>query len=459
MRKLIQSGVVISLVVAPHIGTHGRGYSNENGNRSSQLSAEYAAADHVMGNYIFVWANHYVAGEPGTPKSADDTGSIVVSMVIGIVLFVLSLYLWFLVKKKQLMTEQLNTLRADLIGLFENAPVGYHSVDEQGYFVSVNNTLCQWLGYEKEELIGKVRFADIAEGDDISALEGLLPGKGSLDLLLRKKGGGTIPVMLGIVERSAPQGGFSRVLYCTIDDTRSKLALDRMKNLEQELEAFSYSISHDLRAPLRSIDGYSRILQEDYTSRFDEEGRRILGVIMNNAKRMGKLIDDLLEFGRLGRKTMQRKQVDMTGMVNSIMHELLAQEPDRNIDVNVHALHPAYADVDMMRQVWFNLLENSIKYTGKKENARIAVRSYKTEEGEVFYEVRDNGEGFDMKYVGKLFGVFQRLHKIQDFSGTGVGLAIVSRIISRHGGRVWAEGAVNAGAVFSFTIPFEDENI
>jgi len=459
LKEIIPIGFFVSLALASNVDGIGQKYSNETGNRLSKMSVGKAADDRASGAIYFPEANAIgVETRHHAPRSPDESGAIALPLIIGIVLFVLSLYLWFVVKKKQLMTEQLNILRADLASLFENAPVGYHSVDERGYFISVNNTLCQWLGYKKNELIGKVRFTDLAEADDLSGIEGLLREKGYVDLSLRKKEGGIITVMLSTVERSGSRGESSRVLYSTIDNTRCKMALDRMKTLDQELEAFSYSISHDLRAPLRSIDGYSRILQEDYIDKFDEEGRRVLNVIMSNAKRMGKLIDDLLEFARLGRKSIQGSVIDMTAMVNTIIQELLAQEPERNIDVQVHQLHPAYADVDMMRQVWFNLLENAIKYTGKREAARVTVRSYKTEEGEIFYEVRDNGEGFDMKYVGKLFGVFQRLHKIQDFSGTGVGLAIVKRIISRHGGRVWAEGALNTGAVFSFTIPFEDEN-
>ncbi|MEX1238234.1 MAG: ATP-binding protein [Cyclobacteriaceae bacterium] len=356
-------------------------------------------------------------------------------------------------------TEQLNIVRGELMDLFDNAPCGYHSIDERGYFVSANRTLLQWLGYEKEELIGKLRFTDVVDEKYLPIVENISSmAKGHLDIELKKKGGGALPVMLSAITRDESKELDRSVLYSTIDNSRYKQALERIKYLDQELEAFSYSISHDLRAPLRSIDGYSKILQEDYAGRLDDEGRRVLNVIMNNARRMGKLIDDLLEFGRLGRKSIQRSRLNMTAMVNTIVQELLLQESGRRIDINVGELHPALADPDMMRQVWSNLLENAIKYTGKKEVATIRVRSYKTEEGEIHYEVRDNGDGFDMKYVGKLFGVFQRLHKIQDFAGTGVGLAIVKRIISRHSGRVWAEGALHVGAVFYFTIPIEDEN-
>ena len=409
---------------------------------------------HVTGN----------AGEAGrnddAPRGIGQGGSFLLSLIIGIVLFGISFYVWYLVKQRQVVTEQLDILRAELKNLFDDAPCGYHAVDDHGYFVSANRTLLSWLGYEKEELIGKIRFTDVVDEKDRPMVENIssATGSGHLDIGLKKKGGGTLPVVLSMVSRTREVGADEKVLYSTIDNSQCKEAIDRMRNLDQELEAFSYSISHDLRAPLRSIDGYSKILQEDYAAKLDEEGRRVLNVIMNNAKRMGKLIDDLLEFGRLGRKNLQKSRLNLTNMVNGIVQELLSQERGRKSDIHIGELYPAYADPDMMRQVWFHLLENAIKFTGKKETATIRVRSFRTEEGDMVYEVSDNGDGFDMKYVGKLFGVFQRLHKIQDFPGTGVGLAIVKRIISRHGGRVWAEGSVHAGATFYFTIPTQDEN-
>ena len=254
------------------------------------------------------------------------------------------------------------------------------------------------------------------------------------------------------------KGNFVKSRSSTLDNIECKQALEKINNLNRELEDFTYSVSHDLRAPLRSIDGYSRILQEDFGDKLDEEGRRVLNVIMSNAKRMGKLIDDLLDFARLGRKEIQRSRINMTGLVNNILRELLVQEPDRKIDVKVDELDTAFADVDMIRQVWTNLIENAIKYTGKKDLAAIEISSYESGYGELCYKVKDNGVGFDMKYAPKLFGVFQRLHKMQDFSGTGVGLAIVKRIITRHEGRVWAEGTLQEGATFYFTIPNDNEN-
>jgi PAS domain S-box-containing protein len=220
----------------------------------------------------------------------------------------------------------------------------------------------------------------------------------------------------------------------------------------RELEAFSYSVSHDLRAPLRAIDGYTRILVEDYEEKLDAEGRRICGVISAEARRMGQLIDDLLAFSRLGRKEMFASRIDMNALAGSVFAELV-QPPDRErIDFQLSKLPAARGDLALIHQVWVNLLSNAIKFTSKKDRPVIEIKGKQTRE-ENIYLVRDNGAGFDMEYAGKLFGVFQRLHGESEFEGTGVGLAIVQRIIRRHGGRVWAEGAVEKGATFYFSLP------
>ncbi|MEX2235121.1 MAG: ATP-binding protein [Cyclobacteriaceae bacterium] len=400
---------------------------------------------------------------PSTTVKKFDSGYIAFWVGITLALISLSLFLLFQIRKRQAVTEQFNVARADLITLFNNAPCGLHSIDEKGFIVNINNTLLGWLGYEKVEIVGKLKFTDLVGKDEQNGAEQSLAisqvsASDKVRLNLIKKSGETIPVILSVVRTDGLSKAPEKRLFSTVDNSECRDSLERIKHLDHELEAFSYSISHDLRAPLRSIDGYSRILQEDYAVKLDVEGKRVLTVIMNNAKRMGKLIDDLLEFGRLGRKTLQRSHLSMTGMVNSIVQELVALEPTRKIEVKVGQLHRAFVDVDMIRQVWFHLLQNAIKFTGKTDLAAIEIRSYQTGEGETCYEVKDNGVGFDMQYAPKLFGVFQRLHKMQDFSGTGVGLAIVKRIISRHGGRVWAEGILNQGVTFYFTIPIEDEN-
>ena len=237
-----------------------------------------------------------------------------------------------------------------------------------------------------------------------------------------------------------------------------EIQADQLKAANKELEAFSYSVSHDLRAPLRAIHGYTRILMEDYEPVLDAEGKRVCGVISREAQRMGQLIDDLLAFSRLGRKEMRTSGIDMESLADSVFEELMNNENEERIDFRVGHLPLITGDTVMMRQVWVNLISNALKFTSAKERAVIEVGSIQGET-ETVYFVRDNGAGFDMEYAHKLFGVFQRLHSESEFEGTGVGLAIAQRVIHRHGGRVWAEGEVDKGAIFCFTLPKkENEN-
>jgi PAS domain S-box-containing protein len=356
--------------------------------------------------------------------------------------------------------ERLKSAANEIRDLYDHAPCGYHSLDDKGLFVNINNTLCEWLGYSKEQIVNKMNFTDIiSENDKATFADRFEKFKEQgeiydLEFCFKRKNETEFPVILSAIAIKDEEGRYVKSRSITINNTDRKKAEMEIKNLNHELEAFTYSVSHDLRAPLRSIDGYARILQEDYATTLDDEGKRVLNVVMNNARRMGKLIDDLLDFARLGRKEITRTQVNMTIVVNNIVKELVDQERGRHIDVQVHSLEPAAVDMDMIRQVWENLISNAVKYSGKKEAAVIEITSSK-KAYETVYCVKDNGVGFEMQYVGKLFGVFQRLHKIQDFSGTGVGLAIVRRIIERHGGKVWAEGKINEGASFYFTIPHE----
>jgi signal transduction histidine kinase len=219
----------------------------------------------------------------------------------------------------------------------------------------------------------------------------------------------------------------------------------------KELESFSYSVSHDLRSPLRAIDGFSRILLEDYAATLDAEGRRLLGVIRDNSRKMGELIDDLLEYSRLGRKPLANAAIDMQRLVDEVLAELPAAGGSAP-RLELGELPPARGDRTLLKQAWANLLANAVKFSSKREQPLIAV-SGREDGAQCVYRVKDNGAGFDMRYHDKLFSVFQRLHGADEFEGTGVGLAIVQRVIARHGGRVWAEGAVDAGAAFHFSLP------
>jgi PAS domain S-box-containing protein len=230
---------------------------------------------------------------------------------------------------------------------------------------------------------------------------------------------------------------------------------DRTRELgetNREMEAFSYSVSHDLRAPLRAVDGFTRILLDEHGQELSAEGRRICTIIRGNTERMGHLIDDLLALSRLGRAEMQPCEVDMSALARAVFEEMVATESRPSIDFRLGELPVVHSDRSLMRQVWQNLIGNAIKFSSKRERALIEV-SGEVAAGEIVYSVRDNGAGYDPRYAHKLFGVFERLHSAHEFEGTGVGLALVKQIIRRHGGRVWAEGAIDQGATFHFALP------
>lgn len=247
-----------------------------------------------------------------------------------------------------------------------------------------------------------------------------------------------------------------RALMNMLDDIEvERTKVDQAKTLlesaNKELEAFSYSVSHDLQAPLRAISGFAQAVGEDNATQLDSEGHRYLKLVQENAHKMGQLIQDLLSFSRLGRQAIGLVEISMEKLAKEVFEELRSEMPDRTVEFKVGSLPTAMGDPAMIRQVFVNLLANALKFTRLCEKAVIEV-GYRQEGAGGVYHVRDNGAGFDVQFVGKLFGVFQRLHTVGEFEGTGVGLALVKRIVTRHGGRVWAEGKVNQGATFYFTL-------
>ena len=220
------------------------------------------------------------------------------------------------------------------------------------------------------------------------------------------------------------------------------------------MEAFSYSISHDLRAPLRGIIGFANILEEDYGSKLDDEAKRITSIIKKNTSRMGTLIDDLLSFSRTGRQELLKTNVDTNKLVNDVIEEFDSNK--NNIEWIVGSLPVIKADANTLKQVWINLVSNAVKYSGNVSHPRIEIGSIQKNESIAFF-IKDNGVGFDEKYKTKLFKVFQRLHTNDQFEGTGIGLAIVDKIISKHGGEVWVEAAPDKGATFYFSLPNNKE--
>lgn len=225
----------------------------------------------------------------------------------------------------------------------------------------------------------------------------------------------------------------------------------------QELEAFTYSVSHDLRAPLRAISGYMGILEEEYGKTLDDEGKRLISRVSKNAVKMSDLIDSLLGLSRLGKTELKKSNIDMNSLVTEVLTELKAQKDfNAKVKIVIKNISGASGDKELLRQVFSNLISNAIKYSGKKDTPLIEIGSEnKNDIQEILYYVKDNGVGFNMEYRDKLFGIFHRLHDVRDFEGIGIGLAIVKRIVTRHGGRVWGDGEIDRGAIFYFTLPRE----
>ena len=329
-------------------------------------------------------------------------------------------------------------------------------------FEEVNNALTNTLGYSLEEMKSFPITLFMSESDVIKVhdMRASKMGKLSFETEFRTKNGDKKWLQWHITAKE------NRWFVNARDVTNQKFADDKilqlntslqenLKKLElinKELESFSYSVSHDLRAPLRSINGYSKILDEEYREKLDEGAKRLLATIQRNANKMGDLIDDLLEFSKLGRQELRKSKVNMHELVSSLLKEEIKFLHPIKYNLVLPPILDASVDKALISQVWINLLSNAIKYSSKKENAQVEVGSQE-KENEIIYYVKDNGAGFDPKYAYKLFSVFQRLHSSDDFEGTGIGLAIVQRIVSRHGGRVWAESQLDQGATFYFSLP------
>jgi PAS domain S-box-containing protein len=331
------------------------------------------------------------------------------------------------------------------------------SQDLNGVIISWNQGAEKLFEYSATEVIGK--HITLITPDDRREEENDIHSNISKGVVIKHyetirvtKSGKQVDVSLTVSPVRDTTGNVIGASQISRDVTERKIVENKLRSLNKELEAFTYSVSHDLRAPLRAIDGYAKILSEDYANELDDEGRTVIAAITRNALRMGSLIDDLLQLSRAGRIDMSSASINMRDVVLRVVDELGALEPARTIEFAVQELQRVRGDVNLIRQVWMNLISNAIKYTRKTEVARIEITST-VDSKEVTYRIADNGAGFDNHYVHKLFRVFQRLHKMNEFEGTGVGLAIIKRIVERHGGRVWADGEVGKGASFYFSLP------
>jgi PAS domain S-box-containing protein len=367
-------------------------------------------------------------------------------------------------------------------GLLESAPDPIIIVNRYGRIVLVNTQTEKVFGYLREDLLGKpveILIPERFHGKHVSHRVSYLdnphtrPMGIGLDLSARRRDGSEFPVEISLSPMETEAG---RLVTAIIRDTSEwkrvgeelrklnreleQRVRERTAQLEaanRELEAFSYSVSHDLRAPLRHLSGFANLLKKSAAESLDEKSLRYVQNIDEAAELMGKLIDDLLAFSRTGRAEMTKNRVSFVQLVNEAIEVLQPDAQGRKIVWQIDYLPEAEGDQTMLRLIWLNLISNALKYTRTRDEAHIEIGSTKNERGETVYFVRDNGVGFDMQYADKLFGVFQRLHGGEEFEGTGIGLATVQRIIRRHGGSVWAEGKVSRGATFYFSLPSIEE--
>jgi PAS domain S-box-containing protein len=329
------------------------------------------------------------------------------------------------------------------------------TISPKGKITDMNEATIKIIGLPREKLIGTdflnyfTNPKAAREGYEKVFNQGFIT---DYPLTIRSQEGKLTDILFNASVYKDDKGKVLGVTGVARDVTRAKKATADVISTSKEMEAFSGSASHDLRAPLRVIDGYAQLLVEDYADKLDDAGKQIIANIRKSADQMRKLIDDLLTFSRLGTQEIKKEYVAMGALAKDVFDELKKATPNRNIECRIQELPDARADRDTIRLVWTNLLSNAIKYTGGQKNTIIEIGST-TENDRITYFVKDNGVGFDMKFVDKLFNMFQRLHSMEEFEGTGVGLANVKRIVERHGGKAWAVGAVGEGATFSFSLP------
>ena len=353
---------------------------------------------------------------------------------------------------------------------------GVWLMDTTGRFKEVNDSACRMLGYTRDEMCN-MGVPDIEASESLEDLGRHIErvnreGTDLFESIHRRKDGTCFPVEIAIT--SIPEQDRTVAYIRDISERKAHEMQNRRmtEELEQrvqertaqlevankEMEAFSYSVSHDLRAPLRSIDGFSRVLSEDYQDKLDESGKYYLSRIQLGAQRMGNLIDDLLKLSKSNRSELTVSDCDLSRLCSRVAGDLADLKPERRVEVSIQPGLLVQADNHLMRVVLENLLGNAWKFTSKADHPRIEVGETSSHSGERTFYIRDNGAGFDMAHADKLFNAFQRLHATTDFEGTGIGLAIVQRILHRHGGRIWAEGEVGKGATFFFMIPYSERS-
>ena len=379
------------------------------------------------------------------------------------------------IDERRRVEESLRASEARYRLLIEEAPLGIVTFNDEALIEQVNPAACAMSGYQADELIGMhpLPLIDPKEHAQVEgAIAPLEAGETMrMEQLLIRKDGSRLPVMGS--SRQMPDGRYQYIFQDiserrqaeeavrTLNEQLDKRVRERTAELEaanKELESFSYSVSHDLRAPLRAINGFSNLLMSEFADTLPPAALEYMDKVNENATKMASLIDDLLTFSRLSRNPLKKRRVDLRGLVVQVIEDLGAETGERTIKWRIGDLPTCQADPVLLHQVYVNLIGNALKYTRPRPAPVIEIGSRHLR-GQTVYYVRDNGVGFDMRYAGNLFGVFQRLHSEVEFEGTGIGLAIVQRIINRHGGRIWAEAEVDQGATFSFTLTAKSREI
>lgn len=404
------------------------------------------------------------------------------------------------------LNAELRSSQAELKSLFESLPGLYLVLTPQFQIIGASDAYLEATFISREAVLGRNLFEVFPDNPADPAADGVVNLRASLERVLQTHAADTMAIQRYDVR--TPAGDFgerywspvnSPILDATgqvchiihrvedvtefvlhkrqpaykdtsVDEQLQKMEAEiyqstqklqtanrQLEAANKELESFSYSVSHDLRAPLRAMDGFSRAVLEDYGSQMPPDGRRYLEIIRSNAQKMGQLVDDLLTFSRLSRTSLKKQTVQMQPLVRAALDELAWEMTSRKVELNLHPLPNGVGDPGLLKQLWVNLLSNALKYSRKRESACIEVGA-QPQGGRYVYFVRDNGAGFDMRYVHKLFGVFQRLHRSEDYEGTGVGLAIVQRVVHRHGGSVWADSVIDQGTTFYFTLEETDSS-
>lgn len=399
-----------------------------------------------------------------------------VALAVAACLIVLGWLAWRVrqdLRQRRAVESRLQQANRFLESLLENIPAMVFVKDAQDLrFVRFNRAGERLLGYPRDELIGRrdrdffpAQQADgfvemdrkvLAQGDILEIPEEEIDTRDRGRRILHtykvplRDASGEPKLLLGIsLDVTEQKAAERRIVALNAELVRQT---ELLQSSNEELEAFCHSVSHDLRAPLRAINGYAQLLEQEYGPRFDAEGARFLRTICNACDRMARLIDDLLEFSRIGRQTLEDAPVDMTEVVRKVISDALEGRKLLPPTILTGDLPAVRGDRNMLRLVWCNLIDNAIKYTSAVESPRITIDA-ETFADEIVYSVRDNGIGFDMRYSNKLFGVFQRLHSDVQYPGNGVGLAVAHRIIERHGGRIWAHSEPGCGAIFRFALP------